>query len=273
MELAMQKEKAKHLRADILKMLYLCQSGHPGGSLSTVEMLMALYYNDVMKVDPKNPKWEGRDRLVLSKGHACPALYAVLADLGFFPREDLWTLRQLHSHLQGHPDMKKTPGIDMNTGSLGQGVAVAGGIAMALKQKGSSNRVFAIVGDGEIQEGLVWEAAMSAAHYKLDNLVVMLDHNGLQIDGSNDQVMSLGDVMKKYEAFGFACVKVDGHDIEAIVKAVNTPHEGKPLFVCCETHKGHGVSFMEDQFGWHGKAPSKEDYENALKELGVSDNG
>ncbi len=273
MELAMQKEKAKHLRADILKMLYLCQTGHPGGSLSTVEMLMALYYNDVMKVDPKNPKWEGRDRLVLSKGHACPALYAVLADLGFFPREDLWTLRQLHSHLQGHPDMKKTPGIDMNTGSLGQGVAVAGGIAMALKQKGSSNRVFAIVGDGEIQEGLVWEAAMSAAHYKLDNLVVMLDHNGLQIDGSNDQVMGLGDVMKKYEAFGFACVKVDGHDIEAIVKAVNTPHEGKPLFVCCETHKGHGVSFMEDQFGWHGKAPSKEDYENALKELGVSDNG
>lgn len=273
MELALQQEKAKHLRADILKMLCCAKSGHPGGSLSCVEILMALYYN-VMKVDPSNPHWEQRDRFVLSKGHACPALYAVLADKGFFPREELWTLRKTASHLQGHPDMRKTAGVDVNTGSLGQGVSIAGGLAMAVKYKGENHRVFALVGDGEIQEGIVWEAAMSAAHYKLDNLTVILDHNGLQIDGRNDEVMSIGDPMKKYEAFGFACVKVaDGHDIGAIVAALNTPHEGKPLFVCCETHKGHGVSFMEDQVGWHGKAPSREEYEKALAELGVQDNG
>jgi len=246
MELALQQEKAKQLRADIVKMTYLAKSGHPGGSLSCVEMLMALYYN-IMKVDPSNPGWEERDRFVLSKGHACPALYAVLADKGYFPREDLWTLRKFHSHLQGHPDMRKTPGVDANTGSLGQGVSIAGGMALAAKYKGESHRVFVITGDGESQEGLVWEAAMSAAHYKLDNLTVLLDHNGLQIDGTNDEVMGVGDM--------------------------NTPHPGKPLFVCCETHKGHGVSFMEDQVGWHGKAPNKEQYEQAMKELGVSDNG
>lgn len=180
MELALQQEKAKLLRADIVKMTYLAKSGHPGGSLSCVEMLMALYYN-IMKVDPSNPGWEERDRFVLSKGHACPALYAVLADKGYFPREDLWTLRKFHSHLQGHPDMRKTPGVDANTGSLGQGVSIAGGMALAAKHKGESHRVFVITGDGESQEGLVWEAAMSAAHYKLDNLTVLLDHNGLQI--------------------------------------------------------------------------------------------
>ncbi|MFR5630726.1 MAG: transketolase, partial [Ruthenibacterium lactatiformans] len=166
MELALQQEKAKQLRADIVKMTYLAKSGHPGGSLSCVEMLMALYYN-IMKVDPSNPGWEERDRFVLSKGHACPALYAVLADKGYFPREDLWTLRKFHSHLQGHPDMRKTPGVDANTGSLGQGVSIAGGMALAAKYKGESHRVFVITGDGESQEGLVWEAAMSAAHYKL----------------------------------------------------------------------------------------------------------
>ena len=263
-------EKAKQIRADILKMLYTAQSGHPGGSLSCVEMLMAIYYKTA-KIDPKNPTWDERDRIVLSKGHACPALYAVLADLGYFPKEDLWTLRQLHSHLQGHPDMKKTPGVDVNTGSLGQGVSVAGGLALGAKYQKKDYKVYAIVGDGEIQEGIVWEAAMSAAHYKLDNLIVMLDHNGLQIDGANDDVMSLGDVMAKYEAFGFECFKVDGHDIDAIVEAINAPVSGKPKFICCETHKGHGVSFMEDQFGWHGKAPSKDDYEQAMKELGVQE--
>ena len=270
MELAMQKEKAKHLRADILKMLYLCQSGHPGGSLSTVEMLMALYYNDVMKFDPKNPKWEGRDRLVLSKGHACPALYAVLADLGFFPREDLWTLRKLHSHLQGHPDMKKTPGIDMNTGSLGQGVAVAGGIAMALKQKGSSNRVFAIVGDGEIQEGLVWEAAMSAAHYGLDNLVAIVDFNGLQIDGKNDDVMTVKPIDEKFKAFGWNVVVIDGHDFDQIFDAFDQARacKDKPTAIIAKTHKGRGVSFMEDNPGWHGKAPNAEEAKQAVEELG-----
>lgn len=272
MNIAQQQEKAKQLRADILRMLYTCKSGHPGGSLSCVEMLMALYYNTI-KVDPKNPKWEDRDRVVLSKGHACPTLYAILADLGFFPRKDLWTLRQIDSHLQGHPDCNKTPGIDVNTGSLGQGVSIAGGLAMAAKYNKKDYQVYAIVGDGEVQEGLVWEAAMSAAHYKLDNLTVMLDHNGLQIDGSNDEVMSIGDIVEKYKAFGFECIIVDGHDIQTIVDAIHAPHNGKPKFICCQTHKGHGISFMSDQFGWHGKAPSKDDYEKAIKELGVAING
>ncbi|MEM1485989.1 transketolase [Oscillospiraceae bacterium PP1C4] len=271
MNIAEQQEKAKQLRADIIKMLYTCQSGHPGGSLSCVEMMMALYYN-VAKVDAKNPQKEDRDRIVLSKGHACPTMYAILADLGYFPREDLWNLRQIDSHLQGHPDMTKTPGVDVNTGSLGQGVSIAGGLAMAAKHKKADYKVYAILGDGELQEGMVWEAAMSAAHYKLDNLTVMLDHNGLQIDGSNDEVMSIGDVTAKYQAFGFECYTVDGHDIQAIVEALNAPHNGKPKFIRCITHKGHGVSFMEDQFGWHGKAPNADEYAKAMKELGVTVN-
>ena len=265
-------EKAKHLRADILKMLYTCQSGHPGGSLSCVEILMALYYK-VAKIDPANPTMEDRDRIVLSKGHGCPALYAVLADKGFFPREDLWTLRQIESHLQGHPDMRKTPGVDVNTGSLGQGISIAMGLALAAKHKKASYKIYAIMGDGEAQEGLVWEAAMAAAHYKLDNFTVLLDHNGLQIDGSNDQVMSLGDIMAKFGAFGFECFKVDGHDIDAISEALQAPVSGKPKFICCETVKGKGVSFMENNSGWHGKAPSNEEYTAAMRELGVTVNG
>jgi transketolase len=272
MTISEQNEKAKHLRGDILHMLYACQSGHPGGSLSCVEMLMALYYN-VAKVDPKRPRWEGRDRIVLSKGHAAPAIYAILSDLGFFPRKELWNIRQVGSMLQGHPDRNKTPGIEACTGSLGQGVAQAGGMAMALKAKGSPAQVYAITGDGETQEGIVWEAAMSAAHYKLDNLTVMLDHNGLQIDGKNDDVMSLGDVMAKYKAFGFECFSVDGHNIEEIVKALKAPVKGKPKFIECRTIKGKGVSFMENQVGWHGKAPNTEEYKKALAELGVSENG
>jgi len=273
MNIAQQQDKAKALRADIVKMLYHAQSGHPGGSLSCLEILMALYYN-VAKVDPKNPKWPERDRIVLSKGHACPALYAVLADKGYFPREDLWNLRQFDSHLQGHPDMQKTPGVDVNSGSLGQGVSIAVGLALGAKYKQESHKVYAIVGDGEIQEGLVWEAAMSAAHYKLDNLTVILDNNGLQIDGSNDEVMSIGDPVEKFKAFGFECILVeDGHDTQAIVEALNRPVSGKPKFICCKTHKGNGVSFMTDQAGWHGKAPNEEQYLEALKELGVVVNG
>ena len=271
MTIAEQKEKAKHLRADILRMLLTSQSGHTGGSLSMIEMLLALYYN-VAKIDPKNPRWEDRDRIVLSKGHGAPAIYAVLADLGYFPRKDLWRLRQSDSHLQGHPDKNKTPGVDASTGSLGQGVSIAGGIAMALKLKGNAARVFAIIGDGEAQEGLVWEAAMSAAHYKLDNLTVLMDHNGLQIDGSNDEVMSLGNVFDKYRAFGFECFKADGHNIEELVKILNTPVSGKPKFIECKTHKGEGVSFMRDNYGWHGKAPSADDYKKAIEELGVTPN-
>lgn len=261
-------KKAKELRAEILKMLYACQSGHPGGSLSCVEMLMALYY-EVMKIDPKNPTDPDRDRLVLSKGHACPALYAVLADLGYFPKEDLADLRQISSHLQGHPDCTKTPGIDMNTGSLGQGASLGMGLALAAKYAKKDYQVYTVLGDGECQEGLVWEAAMAAAHYKLDNLTFLLDHNGLQIDGSNDEVMSLGDIVKKFDAFGFSCIKVDGHDIRAIVEALKAPVSGKPKFICCETVKGKGVSFMEGQFGWHGNPMNKEQFEQALSEQEV----
>lgn len=260
-------EKARQLRRDILKMLYLCQSGHPGGSLSCVEILMALYYRTV-RVDPKRPTLEDRDRVVLSKGHGCPALYAILADRGFFPREDLWRLRQIDSHLQGHPDMRKTPGVDVNTGSLGQGASIAVGLALGAKYKKASYKVYAVLGDGELQEGMIWEGAMSAAHYKLDNLTLLLDHNGLQIDGTNDQVMSLGDIAAKYRAFGFECFEVDGHDIEALVWALEAPGRGRPKFICCETVKGKGVSFMENNPGWHGKPMKTEEYAIALKELG-----
>ncbi|MDR0638525.1 MAG: transketolase [Spirochaetaceae bacterium] len=264
-----QNTKARQLRKDILRMLFTCQSGHPGGSLSVVEILMALYYHTA-RVDPKNPSWEGRDRVILSKGHGAPALYAILADCGFFPRQDLWRLRQADSHLQGHPDRNKTPGIEACTGSLGQGVSIAGGMAMALKRKHSPARVFVVTGDGETQEGIVWEAAMSAAHYQLDNLTVLLDHNGLQIDGPNDEVMGLGDVCGKYRSFGFECFSVDGHDIGAIAGAINTPVQGKPKFIECRTHKGEGVSFMRDNFSWHGKAPNEEQYNKAIEELEVT---
>ena len=262
-------EKSLSLRRDILHMLYNAQCGHPGGSLSCVELMMALYYN-VANVDAKNPHAPDRDRIVLSKGHACPTQYAILADLGFFPREDLWNLRQIDSHLQGHPDMLKTPGIDTNTGSLGQGVAVAGGMALAAKHLGKSYHVYAITGDGETQEGLVWEAAMSASHYKLDNLTVILDYNGLQIDGKVEQVMSLGDIVDRYRSFGFDCYEVDGHDIDAVTAALKAkPAEGMPKFVCCHTVKGKGVSFMENQAGWHGKAIDTVSYKAAMHELGV----
>lgn len=264
-------EKAQKLRAMVLTMLYKSQSGHPGGSLSCVEILMALYYNKA-NIKPSDPTWADRDRIVLSKGHAAPILYAILADLNYFPASDLDNFRQLNSHLQGHPDMTKTPGVDLNTGSLGHGVSVAGGMAAAAKLLKKDYKVYAVIGDGELQEGLCWEAAMSAAHYKLDNLTYLLDHNGLQIDGANDDVMSLGDIMAKYEAFGFTCYKVDGHDIEAIVKALDAPSNGKPKFICCETFKGKGVSFMENDFGWHGKAPNKEQYEHAITELGGVNN-
>ena len=268
MELAMQQEKAKQLRADIIKMLYLCQSGHPGGSLSLVEMLMAIYYNTA-HVDPKNPKWEDRDRIVLSKGHGCPAQYAILADLGFFPREDLWTLRKLHSHLQGHPDCNKTPGIDVNTGSLGQGVSVAGGLAMAAKYLHKNYRVYAILGDGEIQEGQVWEAAMLASHHKLDNLLVIVDNNNLQIDGEITKVNSPYPIDKKFEAFNFHVINIDGNDFDQIDAAFKEAKsvKGRPTVIIAKTVKGKGVSFMENQAGWHGKAPNDEEFKIAMADL------
>ena len=228
---------------------------------------MALYYDEMKNLDPKDPKKADRDRLVLSKGHACPTLYAILADLGYFPKEDLAHLRQIDSHLQGHPDCNKTPGVDMNTGSLGQGMSLATGLALAAKHAKADYKVYAVVGDGECQEGIVWEAAMAAAHYKLDNLCVLLDYNGLQIDGTNDQVMGLGNIVEKFKAFGFECFEVDGHNIEEIDKAIEASVSGKPKFICCHTIKGKGVSFMENQVGWHGRPLKPEEFETAMKEL------
>lgn len=260
------KEKSKELRRDIIKMLYLAKSGHPGGSLSELEILIALYY-EVMKIDPKNPNKEDRDLFVLSKGHACPGLYVILADKGYFPKDDLWTLRKADSKLQGHPDSHKTKGVDVNAGSLGQGASVSVGLALAAKRKNLGQKVYCLLGDGECQEGLVWEAAMAAAHYKLDNLTFVLDNNGLQIDGTNDEVMSLGNIKSKFESFGFKTFEVDGHNVEEIVKALKENVLGQPKFILAHTIKGKGISFMENNVGWHGKAPNEEEYNLAMKEL------
>ena len=262
-------EKAKQIRSDILDSLFAAQSGHPGGSLSCVEILLALYEDGVVRYNVKDPKWSERDRVILSKGHACPALYAVLADAGFFPKEELLTLRKIGSHLQGHPDMHKCPGVDASTGSLGQGMSMGLGYALGGKRPGRNYNVYVITGDGESQEGIIWEAAMAGAHYKLDNLTVLLDRNGLQIDGTNDQVMSIGDIVAKYAAFGWETIEVDGHDVEAIAEACKRERCGKPRFICCNTVKGKGVSFMENQVGWHGKPINEEQYKAAKAELGV----
>lgn len=263
------KSIAKSLRIDIIKMLEKSQSGHPGGSLSACEILTALYFKE-MDIDPKNPHWEDRDRFVLSKGHGAPVLYAALAERGYFPKEELNSLRKINSMLQGHPDMKGTPGVDMTTGSLGQGLSAASGMALAGKIDKKDYRVYALVGDGEVQEGIIWEAAMSAAHYKLDNLTVFMDHNGLQIDGKNEDVMNIEPIDEKFKAFGWHVIKIDGHNFEeifaALEEAKNT--EGKPTMIIASTVKGKGVSFMENQAGWHGKAPSSEQAQQALEELG-----
>lgn len=262
------KSIAKSLRINIIKMLEKSQSGHPGGSLSACEILTALYFKE-MDIDPKNPHWEDRDRFVLSKGHGAPVLYAVLAERGYFPREELNSLRKINSMLQGHPDMKGTPGVDMTTGSLGQGLSAASGMALAGKIDKKDYRVYALVGDGEVQEGIIWEAAMSAAHYKLDNLTVFMDHNGLQIDGKNEDVMNIEPIDEKFKAFGWHVIKIDGHNFEeifaALEEAKNT--KGKPTMIIASTVKGKGVSFMENQVLWHYRDPQGEDYVNAIKEL------
>ncbi len=268
MDIPAMKEMCKQVRRDIISMTAGAGSGHPGGSLSAVEMLVALYF-DVMNIDPKNPKDPQRDCLAMSKGHAAPALYAVLGERGYFDTAEFANFRQLHSILQGHPDAKKCPGVDVSTGSLGQGVSIAVGMALGAKAQGKPNKVYAILGDGELQEGLVWEASMAAAHYKLDNLTVLVDNNGLQIDGSNDQVMSLGDLKAKFTAFGYDVTELDdGNDLEKVLAALKAPGTpGKPRLLLCHTVKGKGVSFMENQVGWHGKAPNAEQRDAALKEL------
>ena len=263
------KEIARRIRVGSIRGVFNAKAGHPGGSLSIADILACLYFNE-MKVDPKNPKWEDRDRFVLSKGHTAPALYAALAERGFFPKEDLVTLRKIDSYLQGHPDMKGTPGVDMTTGSLGLGISAACGMALSGKIRNKDYRVYTILGDGESEEGQVWEAAMFAAHYKLDNLVAFLDLNYLQIDGKITEVMNPTPHDKKFEAFGWNVLTVDGHDVEAILAALDTARtvKGKPTVIIANTVKGKGVSFMENNVGWHGKAPNAEEYAAAMKELG-----
>ena len=259
----------KQLRRDIINMIANGASGHPGGSLSVIDMLVALYFGK-MNLDPCEPVNPQRDRLVLSKGHAAPALYACLGELGLIEKEEYTTFRQLHSRLQGHPDRNKCPGVEVSTGSLGQGCSIATGVALGAKACGNPCHIYAVLGDGECQEGIVWEASMAAAHYRLDNLTFLIDHNGLQIDGTNDEVMSLGDLKKKFESFGFKTLVVEnGNDVEQILAALDTPVcKGKPRCIICETVKGKGVSFMENQVGWHGKAPNEEQRRAALRELG-----
>jgi transketolase len=268
------KDVAKEIRLDIIKMLTESNSGHPGGSLSSVEILTSLYFGE-MKVDVKNPKWVDRDRFVLSKGHAAPVLYATLAEKGFFDKAELMKLRKINSMLQGHPNMKSTPGVDMSTGSLGQGLSAANGMAIAAKLDKKDYRVHVVLGDGELEEGQVWESAMAAAHYKLDNLVAFVDHNGLQIDGKVTDVMNPEPVADKFRAFGWNVICINGHDYNEIFNAIDKAKEckGKPTMIVAATVKGKGVSFMENLASWHGTAPNKEQSEQAIKELGGAFNG
>ena len=264
------KGKAGDIRVDIVKMVSEAGSGHPGGSLSAADIMCALYFGGVLNHDPANPKKDDRDRLILSKGHAAPALYAALAEAGYFPKEELSTLRKLHSRLQGHPDCKKLPGVEASTGSLGQGLSISAGIACGLKLNGCASSVFTLLGDGECQEGQVWEAAMFAAHKELDNLVAIVDHNHLQIDGRIESVCSPEDLGDKFRSFGWQVFQCDGNDMEAVLDtllAAKDSKGGKPCVVVAETTKGKGVSFMEDQAGWHGKAPNAEQTAEALAEL------
>ena len=256
------------VRMGVIEATHGAKAGHPGGSLSATEVFTYLYFKE-MNVDPANPKWEGRDRFVLSKGHTAPGLYSALANRGFFPVEDLPTLRHIDSYLQGHPNMNSVPGVDMSTGSLGQGISCAVGMALGLKHQGSTARVYTLLGDGEIQEGQVWEACMAAAHYKLDNMVVIVDNNGLQIDGDIAKVMSPYPIVDKLVAFGFNTIAADGHDFEQLEAAFETAKltKGKPTAIVMKTTKGKDVSFMENNAGWHGKAPNDAEYEQAMGEL------
>ena len=268
MEIEDLKIKAKEIRKDIIKEVYNAKSGHPGGSLSIADVMAVLYF-DELNIDEKNPRWENRDRLVLSKGHCAPALYAALAERGYFEKEKLISLRKLDSNLQGHPNMNDVPGVDMSTGSLGQGLSAANGMAISAKMDNKNYRVYCILGDGEIQEGQVWEAAMSSNKYKLDNLCIIVDNNNLQIDGTTEEVMDLKPIDEKFKSFGFNVIKIDGHDYTQIKDAFKQAKEtkGKPTCIIAKTIKGKGVSFMENQAGWHGKAPNEEQYNQAISDL------
>lgn len=261
-------KKATELRKDIVTMICKSKSGHPGGSLSVIDILTALYY-DVMNIDVANPKKEDRDRFVLSKGHAAPALYAVLADKGYINKELLGTLRQFGSPLQGHPDMKKVSGVEISTGSLGQGLSVANGMALASRLQNIPYRVYVAMGDGELQEGQVWEAAMTSAQYKLDNLTAFVDYNNLQIDGNVSDIMNVASVEDKFKAFGWHVISIDGHNFEEILKAIDEAKQtkGKPTMIVANTVKGKGVDFMENVCGFHGVAPTEEETKRAIEQL------
>lgn len=258
---------AKNMRKNILTMIHAAKSGHPGGSLSAVEIVTYLYFKEMNIESPTDDK---RDRFILSKGHAAPVLYSALMEKGFINKNLITTLRKIDSKLQGHPDMKKLPGVEASTGSLGQGLSIANGMAITFKLDKKSNRVFVLMGDGEIQEGMVWEAAMLAAHYKLDNVTAILDHNGLQIDGKNDDVMKVEPIEDKWKAFGWHVIRAEGNDFNSLNNAFDERKKmtGKPAIIIAETIKGKGVSFMENQASWHGKAPNDEELSMALKEIG-----
>ena len=265
-------KQARKLRKHVIEMLGEASSGHPGGSLSAADIMTVLYWHE-MNIDPARPDWPDRDRFVLSKGHAAPILYAVLAEKGYFPVEELKTLRKIGSHLQGHPDSTKTPGVEVPTGSLGQGLSLANGMALAAKMDGRDYRVYALLGDGELEEGMVWEAAMTSAHYKLDNLVAIVDNNNLQIDGDVREVMGVDDIALRFRSFGWYALDIDGHDLSQIMAALRLArgNKGQPTVIVAHTVKGKGVSFMENQVGWHGNAPSKEQTEAALVELAAGE--
>ncbi len=265
------KRIAVEVRKGIIEAVYNAKSGHPGGALSCADILTVLYFNQ-MNVDEKKPNDPNRDRLVLSKGHACPALYSVLAQKGYFDKELLKTFRKIGSDLQGHPDMKKVPGVDMTTGSLGQGLSAAVGMAIASKMDRAGCKVYCIVGDGEIEEGQVWEALTAASKNKLDNLCVILDNNNLQIDGEIEKIGGMNNLTERFQSFGFNVITVDGHNIDNLIDAFTTAKQtkGKPSVIIAKTIKGKGVSFMENQAGWHGKAPSEEEYNRAMEELNSS---
>ncbi len=269
MDFKQYEEIASQVRISIIRTTHAAGSGHPGGSLSAADLVTALYFKE-MNIDPKNPRMDGRDKFVLSKGHAGPVQYAALAERGYFPKEELLTLRKLGSNLQGHPNRDKVPGVEMSTGSLGQGFSVCVGMALANRLNGDPGRVYTLLGDGELQEGLVWEAAMSAGHYKLDNLCAIVDWNGLQIDGENDKVMTVRPIDEKFKAFGFNVIVIDGHNFQEIFAAFDSARacKDKPTAIIAKTHKGKGVSFMEDNPGWHGKAPKTEEAKQAVEELG-----
>ncbi len=255
-------------RVELIKQLHAIQTGHPGGSLSSCEILTILYQYH-LQVDPAHPTMADRDRCVLGKGHAAPMLYLNLAERGFFPKSDFSSLRQLGSHLQGHPCMNHTPGVDISTGPLGLGISAALGMALAMKSEGIDKRVYVILGDGEIQEGIVWESAMAASKFRADNLIAILDNNGVQLDGTVEDVMPLGDISAKWDAFGWHVIETDGHDIHALDRAIVEAHQvsGKPILINARTVKGKGISFMEGDHSWHGKPISKDDYQKALQEL------